>query len=91
MGGGDVWGAMNNPHDCFLLLLHTWWNAWVQGDLRKLYVAGGKIKVISIKLHSLENADLYVKGRGCGNLGTGLRVIRTPCLEPGDLCLTPVW
>ena len=76
---------MNNPRDCYLLLLHIWWNKWVQGDLRKLYVARGKIKVISMKPHSPEDADLYVKGRGCRNLGTGLRFIRTPCLEPGDL------
>ena len=35
---------MNDPRDCYLLLLHIWWNTWVQGDLRKLYVAGGENK-----------------------------------------------
>ena len=40
--GGEVWGAMNDPLDCYLLLLHMWRNTWKQGDLRKLYVAGGK-------------------------------------------------
>ena len=78
----EVQGTMNNPRDCYLLLLHIWWNTWVQGDLRKLYVAGVKIKVMSMKPHSPEDTDSYVKGRGCGNLGTGLRFIRTPCLEP---------
>ena len=42
--GGGVRGAMNNPRDCCLLLLHMWWNMWVQGDLRKLYVAQGENK-----------------------------------------------
>ena len=82
---GEVQGAVNDPRDCYLLLLHIWWITWVQGDLRKLHVPGGKIKVISMKAHSLEDTDLYVKGRGCRNLGTGLRFITTPCLEPGDL------
>ena len=75
---------MNDPFDCYLLLLHIGWNIWEQGDLRKLYVTRGKIKVISMKPHSPEYTDSYVKGRGCGNLGTGLGFIRTPCLEPGD-------
>ena len=66
-GREEVWGAMNNPCDCYLLLLLICWNTWVQGDLRKLYVAGGKIKVISMKPHSKENTDSYVKVRGCRN------------------------
>ena len=45
----------------------------------------GKIRVISMNSHSPEDTDSYVKGRGCGNLGTGLRFIRTPYLEHGDL------
>ena len=57
----------------------------VQGDLRKLNVARRKIKVISMEPHSLEDTDSYVKRRGCGSLRTGLKFIRTPCLEPGDL------
>ena len=76
---------MNDPCDCYLLLLRKWWNIWVQGDLRKLHVSGGEIKVISMKPHSPEDTYCYVKDRGCGNLGTGLRFIRTPCLEPGDI------
>ena len=76
---------MNDPPDCYFLLLHIWWKTWVQGDLRKLYVSRGKIKVISMKPHPLEDTYSYVKGRGCGNLGSGLRFIITPCLEPGDL------
>ena len=35
---------MTNPWGCYLLLLHIWWDTWVQGDLRKLYVAGGENK-----------------------------------------------
>ena len=62
-GRGEVRGAMNNPSDCYLLLLHIWWITWVKGDLRKLYVARGKIKVISMKPHSPEDTDLYLKGR----------------------------
>ena len=38
-----------------------------------------------MKPHSLEDTDLYMKGRGWGNLGTGLRFKRTPFLEPGEL------
>ena len=37
-----------------------------------------------MKLHSPEDTDLYVKGRGWQSLGTGLRFVRTPCLKPGD-------
>ena len=36
----------------------------------------GEIKVISMKPHSTEDTDLYVKGRGCGNLGTGIEVYK---------------
>ena len=68
--GGEVGGAMNNPNDCYLLLLHIWWNTWVQGDLRKLYVTGWRIKVISMKPNSPQDTDWYMKGRGCWNFGT---------------------
>ena len=53
------------------------------------FMSPGEKKVISMKPHSLEDADSYVKGRGCGNLGTGLRFIKTLCLEPGDLKFNP--
>ena len=38
-----------------------------------------------MKPHSPEDTDSDVKGRGSRNLGTGLRFIRTQCLEPEDL------
>ena len=53
------------------------WNPWVQGGRKKLYVAREKIKVISMKLYFWDGTNLYVKGRDCGNLGTGLRFIRS--------------
>ena len=85
-GEGEVWGVMNNPCDCCLLLLHTRWKSWVQGDLRKLYVIQRENKGdINETAFPERYADSYVEGQGCENLETGLKLIRTPCLDPGDL------
>ena len=42
--GGEIQGAMNDPCDFCLFLLHMRWNPWVQGDRRKLDVARGENK-----------------------------------------------
>ena len=81
---------MNNPCDFCLLLLYSH-EVESMGDHRKLYIPGGsKIKVISTKLHSLEDTVSYGKDRGFKNFGTGLRFIGNIwCL--GTLDVTPLW